>query len=78
MEKPLKPGDILEGNYWPEPVRVLTANQVGTLTRLEVVGTESGHFYGETWLSRSDMLPENWTTLSERTWYHGSAKEVAK
>jgi len=25
-----------------------------------------------------DMLPENWTTLSERTWYHGSAKEVAK
>jgi len=25
-----------------------------------------------------DMLPENWTTLSERTWYHGSAKEVVR
>ena len=25
-----------------------------------------------------DMLPENWTTLSERTWYYGAAKEVGK
>ncbi|HDI11859.1 MAG TPA: DEAD/DEAH box helicase, partial [Candidatus Acetothermia bacterium] len=49
------PGDILEGDYWPEPVRVLTVNQVGNLTRLEVVGTESGRFYGETWLGRSDL-----------------------
>ena len=27
---------------------------------------------------RLDMLPENWTTLSERIWYHGSAKEVVR
>ena len=65
MEKPLKPGDILEGNYWPEPVRVLTATQVGTLTRLEVVGTKSGHFYGETWLSRSDLASLKVRTLQE-------------
>ena len=48
-------GDILEGDYWPEPVRVLTVTRAGTLTRLEVVGTESGRFYGETWLSRSEL-----------------------
>lgn len=45
----------MEGNFWPEPVRVLTVAEVGARVRLEVVGEESGRFYGESWLSPADM-----------------------
>jgi len=41
----LKPDDILEGDFWPEPVRVLTLRQVGSSTQIEAVGTKTRQFY---------------------------------
>ena len=55
MSEPIEPGHILEGDFWPEPVRVLTATAAGALTRLEVVGESSGRFYGESWLGPADL-----------------------
>ncbi len=40
-----KPDDILEGDFWPEPVRVLTLRQVGSSTQIEAVGTKTQQFY---------------------------------
>jgi hypothetical protein len=39
------PNDVLEGDFWPEPVRVLTVRPVGSRTRLEVVGVKTQQFY---------------------------------
>jgi hypothetical protein len=41
----LQRGAILEGNYWPEPVRVLAVENVGTRIRIEAVGVKSSQFY---------------------------------
>jgi len=41
----LKPGDILEADFWPEPVRVLTLEQVGKGVKIEAVGTKIQQFY---------------------------------
>jgi len=41
----LKPDDILEADFWPEPVRVLTLRSVGSSTRIEVVGTKTQQYY---------------------------------
>lgn len=38
-------GDVLEGDIWPEPVRVISATSVGTRTRVRSVGLSSGKFY---------------------------------
>lgn len=34
----LQPGHILVGDFWPEPVRVLTVQALGNLTKIEAVG----------------------------------------
>lgn len=41
----LKPDDVLEGNFWPEPVRVSRVQAVGNRTKIEAVGVTSEHFY---------------------------------
>ena len=33
-----KPGDVLQGDFWPEPVRVLTVQAIGSRFKLEAVG----------------------------------------
>jgi len=38
-------GDVLEGDFWPEPVRVLTIGHVGTSVLVEAVGARSQRFY---------------------------------
>jgi len=38
-------GDILEGDFWPEPVQVKTARDLGTDILLEAVGIGSQRFY---------------------------------
>ena len=55
MRGELKPGVRLQGDFWPEPVRVLTVTPAGTLIRLEAVGEKSGRFYGERWLSQEEL-----------------------
>ncbi len=41
----LKPGDILDGDFWPEPVRVLTVQAQGPRLRIEAVGIRSQQFF---------------------------------
>ena len=40
-----KPGDLLEGDFWPEPVRVLTVQPLGSNIKIEAVGTKTQQFY---------------------------------
>ncbi|MCX8090776.1 MAG: hypothetical protein N3I86_07555, partial [Verrucomicrobiae bacterium] len=41
----MKPNDILEADFWPEPVRVLTVQTLGGSTKIEAVGTRTQQFY---------------------------------
>jgi superfamily II DNA or RNA helicase len=41
----LQRGAILEGDYWPEPVRILAVEHLGTRVRIEAVGVKSSQFY---------------------------------
>lgn len=34
----IKPGYVLNGDFWPEPVRVLTVQIAGPRTKIEAVG----------------------------------------
>ncbi|MCX7887629.1 MAG: SNF2-related protein, partial [Verrucomicrobiae bacterium] len=49
-----KPGEILEGDFWPEPVRVLTVQTLGGRVKVEAVGTKSQRFYSCV-LSEADL-----------------------
>jgi hypothetical protein len=40
-----KVGDALVGDFWPEPVRMLTVQPLGTRVRLEAVGTQTQQLY---------------------------------
>jgi len=40
-----KPGDILQGDFWPEPVRVLTVQALGQRFKVEAVGLRSPQFF---------------------------------
>lgn len=46
--------EILEGDCWPEPVRVLRVQAFGELVQIEAVGTRTQHFYSIV-LSLSDL-----------------------
>jgi superfamily II DNA or RNA helicase len=41
----LQRGALLKGDYWPEPVRLLTFEQLGNRTKIEAVGTKTQQFY---------------------------------
>ena len=41
----LQRGALLKGDYWPEPVRLLTFEQLGNHTKIEAVGTKTQQFY---------------------------------
>lgn len=41
----LSPGVILEGPFWPEPVRVVSCKQLGDRYSLEAVGLRTNRFY---------------------------------
>jgi len=42
---PPRPGDVLDGDFWPERVRVLTVQEIGTRTKIEAVGVKTCQFY---------------------------------
>jgi len=50
----IKPGDILEGDFWPEPVRLLTVQPIGSRTKIEAVGLKTQKFYPRT-LASEDL-----------------------
>jgi hypothetical protein len=53
-DRMLKPGAILEGDFWTEPVRLLTLEQLGNRTKIEAVGTKTQQFYSRI-LSAEDL-----------------------
>lgn len=40
-----QPGVILEGNFWPERVRVISTQQIGSRIKVEAVGERTRQFY---------------------------------
>ncbi|MCS7310592.1 MAG: hypothetical protein NZ741_10255, partial [Armatimonadetes bacterium] len=44
-ERTIRPNDVLEGAFWPEPVRVLTVQPIGDHVQIEAVGTKTQRFY---------------------------------
>ncbi|MYD88231.1 MAG: DUF3883 domain-containing protein [Acidobacteria bacterium] len=44
----LQPGSIIEGPFWPEPLRVLSVGDHGSSVRIEAVGTHSSKYYDQT------------------------------
>ncbi|MEN3188960.1 MAG: DEAD/DEAH box helicase, partial [Atribacterota bacterium] len=50
----LQPGIILEGNFWPERVRVIGAQQIGSHIKVEAVGERTHQFYSRL-LSPEDL-----------------------
>src|SRR5579884_2281932 len=50
----LKPGDILDGDFWPEPVRVLTVQDSGPRIKIEAVGLRTQQFFPRI-LSHGDL-----------------------
>ncbi|MCM8769696.1 MAG: SNF2-related protein, partial [Candidatus Omnitrophica bacterium] len=41
----IRPDDILESPFWPEPVRVLTIRAIGSRWKIEATGTKTKQFY---------------------------------
>ncbi len=50
----IRTGDILESDFWTEPVRVLTVQEIGYRTKIEAVGTQTQQFYSRI-LSPADL-----------------------
>ena len=50
----INPNDLLEAPFWPEPVRVLNIQPVGSLTQIEAVGTKKQQFYSRL-LSQAEL-----------------------
>jgi len=68
----VNPGDVLDGDFWPEPVRVLTVQPVGSRTKVEAVGTRTQQFYSHI-LSSDDLSRLRVVPLTERD-FGGSAE----
>lgn len=51
----LRPGIRLSGPFWPEPVRILQAEEHGSVWRLVVVGAKTGRYFGERWLGLAEL-----------------------
>lgn len=61
----LRPGAVVAGDFWPEPVRVLTVRPLTTNVVLEAVGTETNRFYN-TALSHAEVTQLTIFTDQER------------
>ena len=66
------PGDILEGDFWPEPVRVLTVQALGARHKVEAVGTSTQRFYSSI-LSADDLARVRVGQQAERD-FHGNGE----
>ncbi len=44
----LQMNTIVEGPFWPEPLRVLHVSDLGASVRIEAVGTETTRYYDQT------------------------------
>ncbi len=61
----IKPDDVLEGDCWPEPVRVLRVQRLDELVHLEVVGVRTRRFYSQIF-SPEDLASVQCISLTKR------------
>ncbi len=52
--KKLEQGDVVEGPFWPERIKVISCREVGTSIEVYGVGLNTGHFYPRI-LTRNDL-----------------------
>jgi len=55
------PDAILEGDFWPEPVRVVRTSRMGARVNVEAVGTRTGQFY------RRLLAPDDLSKIGQRS-----------
>jgi superfamily II DNA or RNA helicase len=68
----LQRGALLKGDYWPEPVRILAVEHLGTRVRIEAVGVKSSQFY-PCILSAAEL--EHVRVVDEAVWDFGGRGE---
>jgi superfamily II DNA or RNA helicase len=68
----LQRGALLKGDYWPEPVRILAVEHLGTRVRIEAVGVKSSQFY-PCILSATEL--EHVRVVDEAVWDFGGRGE---
>jgi len=61
----MKAGVILEGDFWREPVRILTVQRLGSCTKIEAVGTKTQQFYSHI-LNAEDLARVSMATETGR------------
>jgi len=64
-DKNLKEGNIIEGPFWPERIRVISCRKVGASVEINGVGLDSGRFYPRI-LTESDLEKIKCVELKER------------
>jgi superfamily II DNA or RNA helicase len=64
-DKNLKEGNIIEGPFWPERIRVISCRKVGTSLEIYGVGLDSGRFYPRM-LTEADLEKIRCVELRER------------
>jgi len=65
QDKSLREGNIIEGPFWPERIRVISCKKVCTSVEIYGVGLDSGHFYPRI-LTEADLEKIKWVELKER------------
>ncbi|HWP30248.1 MAG TPA: helicase-related protein [Fimbriimonadales bacterium] len=68
----IKTDDVLEANFWPEPVRVLTLFQLGSSVKIEAVGINTKQFYSRI-LAEEDLSQIRITTANTQA-FSGNAE----
>ena len=64
-DKNLKEGNIIEGPFWPERIKVISCKKVGTSVEICGVGLDTGYFYPRI-LTRADLDKIKWVELKEK------------
>ena len=65
QDKSLREGNIIEGPFWPERIRVISCKKVCTSVEIYGVGLDSEHFYPRI-LTEADLEKIKWVELKER------------
>lgn len=63
--KKLKQGNIVEGPFWPERVKVISCREVGTSIEIYGLGLKTRRFYPRI-LTRNDLDKVKWVEVKER------------
>ncbi|MCS7241041.1 MAG: DEAD/DEAH box helicase, partial [Candidatus Bipolaricaulota bacterium] len=65
VERNIQPNDVLEAPFWPEPVRVITVQQLGKYIKVHALGLKSQQHYDRL-LSSTDLAQVRVITPSEQ------------